>query len=252
MRYFPVRIIDSHLYLNRKDYSNLFGETKNLYGENVVIQNGSSAITIDKITVADQNLLELTPADAQRLRIDGSTIITPKDLGFLNLTLKLVFRNKEINFSGKLQLIPRTLFVNGEELKSLGLDFSTTVFVAVNTARPTIFGDVRLVSTLEKGFFILSKEEAAGALLKENDSVYVVSAAAAKTAELSPSIAEKLPSRFLEIDLTLKGNNQFVLITEAHVWKAIQAKKKIWVPKNARLTPAAKDLGSSRKIFEFE
>lgn len=252
MRYFPVRIIDSHLYLNRKDYFNLLGETKNLFAESIVIQNGSTAITIFKITAADEDRLELTPADAQRLRIDGSTIITPKDIGFLNLTLKLIFRSKEINFSGKLQLIPRTLLVNGEELKSLGLDLAKTLFVAANTARATIFGDVRLAPTLEKGFFILSKEEAAAALLKENDSVYVVSAAAVKTSELSTSLAEKLPSRFLEIDLTLKGNNQFVLITEAHVWKAIQTKKKIWVPKNARLTPAAKDLGNSRKIFEFE
>ncbi|MBX7151565.1 hypothetical protein K1X84_07990 [bacterium] len=252
MRYFQVRLIDSHLYLNRKDYSDLFGEMKNLFGENAVIQHGSASITIDKIIASDEDRLELTPTDSEKLKIDASTIINSKDVQFLRLAIKLISRGKEINFSGKLQLIPRTLFLNGEESKSLGLDSSKTVFVAANTSRPTIFGDVRVASTLEKGYCILSKEEAAGALLKENDLVYVVSSLSAKAAESPTSTVEKLPSRFLDLDLTLKGNNQFVLITEAHVWKAIRAKKKIWVPKNARLTPAAKDLGNSRKIFEFE
>ena len=56
-----------------------------------------------------------------------------------------------------------------------------------------------------------------------------------------------LPSRFLQI--SEKTN---ALITEAHVWRAILKNKKIWVSRQSRLTPAARDLGKSRNVFEFE
>jgi hypothetical protein len=250
--YIPVHLAHSLLYLNRADFSVLFAQSENSFSESVSVRSGHSILPDVRIVAADSDRLELTPGDAVKLKVEPETITIERSVDFLKAKIDLDYRGREIPFQGKLLLIPRRLFLNSKDSQHLKFEKGQTVFVAANTKRSTIFGDVRICDTNGTSCFSISREEAEGALLKENDLVYAVGQTGSSGPVSQDQLSARLPERFLQMDLTLRGRTAFILITEKHVWQAIRAKKKIWVPKNARLTAAARDLGNSRKLLEFE
>jgi hypothetical protein len=246
----PLRIVRSQLFLNRADLTSFFSKSEAV--ESISILSGSSVLAGVKVIPSDEDCLELTPSDAAKIKIDPATISVKRSAGFLKTDIRIEHRGREIPFLGSLVLTPRQLFLNPKSLDQFKLPKGSSLFVAANTLRTTIFGNVQVNETNGSDYVQLSLEEGESAGLKENDLVYVVETGDAKASEKQNPVSPKLPERFLQMDLILKGRTNFVLITERHVWQAIRMKKKIWVPKNARLTPAAKDLGNSRKLFEFE
>lgn len=252
MLHVPVRLAHSQLHLNRADFPLLFAKSEKSFSESVSVRSGSSVLPDVKVIPADADRLDLTPHDAAGLKIDPETIIVERSADFLKMNITLEHSGREIQFLGKLWLIPRRLYLNSANVDELKLQKGQSVFVAANTPRATIFGDVKIHESNGTSYFILSREEAESALLKENDLVHVVARSGPGGEESQYQLSPKLPERFLQIDLTLKGKTKFILITETHVWQAIRMRKKIWVPKNARLTQAARDLGTSRKLLEYE
>lgn len=251
MLHVSARLAHSTLHLNRADFPTLFGKSEKSFSETVSVHSDGYVLPDVKVIAADFDRLDLTPGDAARLKIDPETIIVERAVDFLKVNITLERSGREIPFHGKLWLIPRRLYLNSANADELKLQKGQSVFVAANTQRTTIFGDVKIHESNGTSYFILSSEEAESALLKENDLVYVA-AQSGPAAESQNQLSPKLPERFLQMDLTLRGKTNFILITEKDVWQAIRMKKKIWVPKNAKLTQAAKDLGTSRKLLEYE
>lgn len=87
----------------------------------------------------------------------------------------------------------------------------------------------------------LRREEAVAAMVRENDIVEIIEGTG------TPEVQATLPERFLPLKQT-----KLSVITENDVWRAIRQRKKIWVPRGSLVTPAAKELGRSRDIFEYE
>ncbi|MCB0834309.1 MAG: hypothetical protein KDC45_12660 [Bacteroidetes bacterium] len=190
--------------------------------------------------------LELVSSDSNTLGIEAKSILKNRSVSFLNLSIQIEIDGELIPFEGEIQLTQRELFLSASDMKTLAMKPGDLVFVASKTARPTIFGDV-IVRASDQSYFSIAEHEADTALLTKSDAVFVTAAAAGQSTEDDAPPEIILPSRFLQI--SEKTN---ALITEAHVWRAILKNKKIWVSRQSRLTPAARDLGKSRNVFEFE
>lgn len=248
MAHYPVYFSDSTLALHRSDYHSLFGNDAPVVQETARIQIGDAALTVT-VTLSDSNALRLTPQDSFRLKLNPSILTSAPTSDFLKIVVMVHARGKETRFNGTLQLIERELLLQKHEMTQLKLIPGQVVFLAARKGRDTIFGGVRVIEVSGANRARIPRDEAQGALLQENDLLYLTGLGTPNSIPVSET--PTLPERFLSLDMK-PGKNGTSWITEKDVWQAILKHKKIWVPKNARLTPAAADLGKSHRIFEFE
>lgn len=238
----PIRIAHSRLSLNRRDHFECFGSTESITQAAITVLRDERTISV-RAQAADEDRLSLTPADAIRLDIRPETILSAQRVEFLRLSLRLQCRGKEISYSGQIFLLPRRVMLN--DLDRVKLPDTGTVFITADKGRATAWGDVLIGSTTGSSYAEISPEEAASACLKDGDLTMVVH----RGVRLE-GIPSRLPERFATPHS--KGRDGRILISESQVWRAIRERKKIFVPKQAILTPAARELGKSRGVFEFE
>lgn len=248
MAHYPVYFSDSVLALHRSDYQSLFGADAPVHQETVRILIGDAALTV-AVTLSDSNALRLTPQDSFRLKFTPSVLMSSPTPDFLKIVIMIQARGKELRFNGTVDLIERELQLQKHEMTPLKLHPGQIVFLAARKGRDTIFGGVRVIEVSGANRARIPREEAQGALLQENDLLYLTGLG--NSSAIPAPETPNLPERFLPLDLK-PGKSGKAWITEKDVWQAILKHKKIWVPKNARLTPAAADLGKTHRIFEFE
>ena len=195
----------------------------------------------------------LAPGDAFSLGIDPNTIVSGKKPDFLNVEITMTSDSHSGALNGCVRILARSLALTPMALQRLKLSLGDRVQLAARTARPLVYLDVEVTSDMKESAFCIACEEAQAGCLVEGDSVELVSGAALTTLSNSGgSKEESMPERFLPMRLKPKGPNASMLITESDIWNAIKRKKRVWVPKHARITPAALELGKTRGLFEFE
>lgn len=230
----PVRFAESILRLNRKDHYDLFGTTTTVTEAFARVVNGTMQITV-RVKASDTERLDLTPLDADRIGVHPEVISTGRSAEFLRLRLTLHVSGKEVPYRGQLRTVPRRLYVNSIDAHQVSAGNIAA------KAHSTVFGNLKVEETSGMSYVQLSREEAVAAMLRENDLVDIVKNSADALARV------ELPERFLPL-----GQKKRLVITEKEVWKAIQQRKKIWIPRGSVVTPAAIELGRARGVFEFE
>jgi hypothetical protein len=167
--------------------------------------------------------------------VHPEVISTGRSTEFLRLHVTLHASGKEVPYRGQLRIVPRRLYVNSIDARQLpGSSISAR-------ASSTVFGNLTIEDTPGMSYVQLRREEAVAAMVRENDIVEIIEGTG------TPEVQATLPERFLPLKQTKR-----MVITENDVWRAIRQRKKIWVPRGSLVTPAARELGKSRDILEFE
>jgi putative phosphotransacetylase len=246
----PVGVSNRHFHISQKDLEALFGQGYQLGHLRDISQKGQYACheTLDvvgpkgKITgirivgpARGQTQLEISRTDAYQLGIDPPVRYSGDLAG--TARVKVIGPKGEVDLEEGVIIPQRHIHMNPQTARDFGVNDRDRVFVApaVNGAidsgcepRITIFGNVLI--RVHESFvldFHVDIDEANASGLKTGDQVYIIGKAF-KTQPVS----------------------QRRLITENDVRRAILSHRKIVVPKNAKVTPAALELAKAHDIFE--
>ncbi|MFQ5866001.1 MAG: phosphate propanoyltransferase [bacterium] len=247
----PVGVSSRHFHISQKDLEALFGKGHQLCRLRDISQKGQYACheTLDvtgpkgKITgirivgpARGQTQLEISRTDAYRLGIDPPVRYSGDLAG--TASVKIIGPKGELDLKEGVIIAQRHIHMDPRTAGEFGVRDRDRVFVApaVNGAidpncepRITIFGNVLI--RVDDSFvldFHIDIDEANASGLKTGDHVYLVG----KDLKTQPAI-------------------QRHLITENDVRRAILNHRKIIVPKDAKVTPAALELAKAYDIFEY-
>ncbi|MFQ5708700.1 MAG: phosphate propanoyltransferase [bacterium] len=246
----PVGVSNRHFHISQQDLEILFGKGYRLQVLRPISQKGQFACqeTLDVVgpkgkisririvgPARGQTQLEISRSDAYRLGIDPPVRYSGDLSGTAGV--KLIGPQGELELREGVIVPQRHIHMNPRTAREFSVQDRDRVFVAPATngaidpgcePRTTILGNVLI--RVDESFvldFHVDLDEANAAGLKTGDHVYIVG----KTLDRQPVIRRSL-------------------ITENDVRLAILRHRKIVVPANAKVTPAALELAKAHDVFE--
>ncbi len=249
-KHIPVGISNRHFHVSQKDLELLFGPGHKLSNLRDISQKGQFACheILDAVgpkskisgvrivgPARGQTQLEISQTDAYRLGVNPPVRYSGDLDG--SVGVKLVGPEGELDLQEGVIIPQRHIHMNQRDAREFGVHDRQRVFAAPVVSktihpgfepRSIIFGNVLI--RVDDSFvldFHIDIDEANASGLKSGDHVYIVK----KDASPQPAAIRRL-------------------IVENDVRRAIMEHRKIIVPKNAIVTPAALELAKAHDIFE--
>lgn len=247
----PIGVSNRHFHISHRDLDTLFGKGYQLRHLRDISQKGQYAChetldvvgpkgKIERIRIVGpargQTQLEIARSDAYRLGIDPPVRYSGDLVG--SAGIKAISPKGELVLKEGVIVPQRHIHMDPRTAREYGVRDQDRVFVApmVNETiepgcepRTTIFGNVLI--RVDESFVLdyhMDLDEANATGLKTGDHVYILG----KDIKTQPVI-------------------QRHLITENDVRRAMLQHRKIIIPKDAKVTPAALELAKAHDIFEY-